>query len=127
MSTILVVDDELSNLELLEYLLSRSGHKVVVALGGRVGLDKAHEIRPDLIVIDLHMPGLDGWELVRRIRRDPVLANTGLLAVSVGSATTGAAREAGFDGFFSMPFEPGDLLRTVDAILSEHERAREGP
>jgi CheY-like chemotaxis protein len=93
MSTILVVDDEPANLELLEYLLGRSGHTVVVALGGRVGLDKAHEVRPDLIVIDLRMPGLDGWELARSVRRDPVLADTCLLAVSVGPAI--GAREAG--------------------------------
>jgi CheY-like chemotaxis protein len=125
MSTILVVDDEPANLELLEYLLGRSGHTVVVALGGRVGLDKAHEVRPDLIVIDLRMPGLDGWELARRVRRDPVLADTCLLAVSVGPAI--GAREAGFDGFFPMPFEPRDLLRTVDLMLSDHEPDGEVP
>jgi two-component system cell cycle response regulator len=119
MSTILVVDDQLANLQLLEYLLSCSGHTVVAALGGRVGLEKARELTPDLIVIDLHMPGMDGWELAQRIRRDAVLADTRLLAVSMGPATTTGAREAGFDGFFPMPFEPGDLMRTVDVILSD--------
>jgi two-component system, cell cycle response regulator DivK len=120
-SRILVVDDQLENLELLQYLLTRSGHTVVTALGGQAGLEKAEEIKPDLMLIDLRMPGIDGWELARRIRSHPGLADTRLLAVSVGPATTARAREAGFDGFFPMPFEPIDLLRTVDVILSDHD------
>jgi CheY-like chemotaxis protein len=127
MSTILVVDDERPNLQLFEYLLASSGYTVVGALGGRTGLVKARMVRPDLIIIDLRMPGLDGWELARQIRRDAVLTDTVLLAVSVGPAATARTQEAGFDGFFPMPFEPGDLLRTVDVILSGYEPAGEQP
>ena len=118
MATILVVDDKTENLELLSYLLGRPGYEVATALGGRKGLEVARELIPDLIVIDLHMPGLDGWELARLIRDDEGLAKVRLLAVSVGPASNARAREAGFDGFFPMPFEPGDLLGTVDALLN---------
>jgi CheY-like chemotaxis protein len=118
MSTILVVDDRPENLELLAYLLSRAGHEVTTALGGEAGLERAQELLPDLVIIDLHMPGLDGWELARRIRDDEGLAKVRLLAVSVGPASNARAREAGFDGFFPMPFEPGDLFGTVAALLN---------
>jgi len=118
MATILVVDDKTENLELLGYLLGRAGHDVATALGGRKGLEMARELIPDLIVIDLHMPGLDGWELARLLRDDEGLAKVRLLAVSVGPASNARAREAGFDGFFPMPFEPGDLFGTVEALLN---------
>ena len=118
MATILVVDDRPENLELLGYLLGRAGHEVTTALGGEAGLARAQELLPDLVIIDLHMPGLDGWELARRIRGDEGLAKVRLLAVSVGPASNARAREAGFDGFFPMPFEPGDLFGTVAALLN---------
>lgn len=123
MRTILVVDDKPDNLDLLSYLLSRSGHQVVIALGGEAGLEQAYELHPDLLVVDLHMPDLDGWSLARRIRSDAAFAGTRLLAVSVGPATEAGAREAGFDGLFLMPFEPGDLIRTAEALL-ERETIR---
>ena len=126
MSRILVVDDQIENLELLQYLLSRWGHDVTTAQGGKAGLEKVAELKPDLVLVDLRMPGIDGWELARRIRRDVALADTRLLAVSVGPASTAGAREAGFDGFFPMPFEPADLLKTVEVILSDHEGDGEG-
>lgn len=115
--TILVVDDQPGNLELFDYLLSRSGHKVITALGGKEGWERAREIRPDLAVIDLRMPAMDGWELAQRIRQDESLAGVRLLAVSVGPASTNGARTAGFDGFFPMPFEPAELTGVVDALL----------
>jgi CheY-like chemotaxis protein len=121
--TILVVDNKPDNLALLRYILSRSDHQVVTALGGVSGLERARELHPDLVVIDLHMPDLDGWSLARCIRSDATFAGTRLLAVSVGPATEASAREAGFDEFFLMPFEPGDLIRTADALL-EREAIR---
>lgn len=117
MRKIVIVDDKAENLELLGYLLGRTGHEVATALGGRKGLELVRELRPDLVLIDLHMPGIDGWELARRIRRDDALSYIRLLAVSVGPATIAGIREAGFDGFFPMPFEPADLIGTVDALL----------
>jgi CheY-like chemotaxis protein len=115
--TILVVDDQPENLELLRYLLNRSGHEVVTAVGGKEGLERAQEIHPDLILIDLRMPDIDGWDLARRIRQDDRLAHTRLLAVSVGPAGSAGAGDAGFDGFFPMPFEPADLTNVVEALL----------
>ena len=117
MQTILIVDDQHDNLELLRYLLSRAGHQVVTALGGKEGLVRAREIHPDLAIIDLVMPEIDGWELAQLIREDESLAGTRLLAMSVGPATTTRTRAAGFDGFFPMPFEPADLTGVVDALL----------
>jgi two-component system cell cycle response regulator DivK len=115
--TILVVDDQADNLELFRYLLDRAGHQVVTAQGGKEGLERAEELRPDLVIIDLQMPDIDGWELARRIRQDDKLADTRLLAMSVGPQTEEGAREPGFDGFFAMPFEPADLAGVVDTIL----------
>jgi CheY-like chemotaxis protein len=126
MSKILVIDDQMGNLDLLEYLLRSSGHDVVTAVGGKAGLDLVEAIRPDLVVIDLRMPGIDGWEVARRIRRQATLAGIRLLAVSVWpTPSAGLLRDAGFDGFFPMPFEPGDLTQTVDALLTR--ATPEGP
>jgi CheY-like chemotaxis protein len=115
--TILIVDDQPENLELFRYLLSRSGHRVVTAIGGKEGLARAQELRPDLVIIDLHMPDIDGWDLAHRIRQDESLAGARLLAVSVGPASNARAREAGFDGFFPMPFEPADFTGVVATLL----------
>ena len=118
MATILVVDNRSENLDLLAYLLGRAGHKVVTALGGELGLAMARELIPDLVLLDLHMPGLDGWELARRIRADVDLKAIRLLAVSVGPAGEAEALEAGCDGYFPMPFEPGDLFAAVAGLLT---------
>ena len=116
--TILVVDDQPENLALLGYLLSRSGHDVVTAVGGKEGLARALELRPDLVVIDLWMPDIDGWDLARRLREDPAMAGTRLLAVSVGAARGAETETSGFDGFFPMPFEPAALTEAVEALLT---------
>ena len=118
MDTILIVDDNPENLELLGYLLGRSGrHEVVTALGGQQGLARAQELHPDVVLVDLRMPGIDGWTLAHRIRADATLSDTRLLAVSVGAVESGVEGGADFDGFFSMPFEPADLIAAVDALL----------
>jgi len=115
--TILIIDDQPENLELLGYLLSRSGYEVVTALGGKDGLERVHDLRPDLVLVDLSMPDPDGWTVAQRIRQDDALADTPLLAMSVGPASDSRARAAGFDGFFPMPFEPADLTGVVHGLL----------
>lgn len=115
--TILVVDDQPDNLELMRYLLSRCGHDVVTAEGGKNGLARAQAIHPELILIDLHMPDMDGRELASRIRDDESLAGTRLMAISVGAADLAELRAAGFDGLFPMPFEPASLISMVDGLL----------
>jgi len=117
MARILIVDDVPENLDLLAYVLGRSGHDVVTALGGRAGLERVHEVHPDAVLVDLRMPVVDGWEVARWIRADPALDGIRLIAVSVGSWGSDPAGKEPFDAFLALPFEPADMVAAVEGLL----------
>jgi CheY-like chemotaxis protein len=114
--TVLVVDDEPHVQEALRLFLEALGSRVVVAGDGEAGLAAATRESPDLVLTDLRMPRLDGWELVRRLRATPDLAATPIVAVSafVTPHDAGALEQAGFDGWLEKPFEPEALFRVLD-------------
>ena len=120
MATILIVDDRPSNRELLTTLLGYRQHSTVEAGDGIEGLERAREVRPDLIITDILMPTMDGYEFTRRLRDDPTLAATPVVFYSahylMHEAHTLAAR-CGVEYVVAKPAEPEELLRTVDAAL----------
>jgi two-component system cell cycle response regulator DivK len=119
MSRILVVDDSDSALDLMGYLLRARGHEAVYARGGEEAVEAALDSMPDLILMDIQMPGMDGYQALEALResdRDdlcPVLALTAF--GSVGEREK--ALEAGFDGFFSKPITPTTFLDQLEAFL----------
>jgi CheY-like chemotaxis protein len=110
MKKILVVEDVEFNRDLMVQLLEEA-YEVVTALDGREGIERAQRDRPDLILMDLSLPGMDGWEATRRIKADPALAHVPVIAVSAHAMTgdEARARECGCDDYISKPVDE-DLL-----------------
>jgi CheY-like chemotaxis protein len=111
MARILVVDDHTENRDLLTYLLS------YYASGGAEGVSRALAELPDLIVMDIAMPGMDGFTAARLIRSEQSLAGVPLVAISAGSVRLDVAQEAGFDDFYQMPIEPEEFIARLGPHL----------
>jgi CheY-like chemotaxis protein/anti-sigma regulatory factor (Ser/Thr protein kinase) len=110
--TILIIDDEKRTHELLDKELSNEGYEVLHAMGGREGLRVAKETRPDLITLDIIMPDLDGWTVLRTIKDDPELRDTPVVLVTImGDRDLGFA--LGAADFITKPFERAMLLQVV--------------
>lgn len=123
-SKILLVDDEEDLLELLQYALTKAGYEVVTALDGVSGLKTAREERPDLIVLDIMMPRMDGIELCNRLREDAHLRLTPILMLTARSDEKDEIEglEAGADDYIPKPISPNLLVSRVRALLRRVER-----
>ena len=118
---ILVVEDQEDLRGVLRDLLTGSGYAVIEAPDGEVGVAKAESDRPDLILMDIQMPVIDGYEATRQIKANPTLKATTIIAVS-SFAMRGdeeKARAAGCDHYVTKPYSPIQLLRTIRGILGE--------
>jgi len=118
---ILIVEDQEDLRGVLRDLLSGSGYAVVEAADGQDGVAKAKSERPDLILMDIQLPVIDGYEATRQIKVDPILAKTPIIAVS-SFAMKGdeeKARAAGCDHYVTKPYSPLQLLRTIRSVLGE--------
>ncbi|MEU5170262.1 response regulator [Streptomyces mutomycini] len=118
---VLVVDDNKVIRQLIRVNLELEGFEVVTAADGVECLDLVHEVRPDVITLDVVMPRLDGIQTAARLRADP---RTGHLPVAVISACTPHEVAAGVDAFLAKPFEPGEMVRMVRGLARRGERAR---
>lgn len=125
---VLVVDDTSDTRELYSLYLSSRGFKVPTARDGLDGLDAACRHQPDVIVMDLSMPGLDGIEAIRRLKADPRTSHIPVLLLTAYPlhAVTGGALEAGADDFLTKPCLPDDLEHHVQRLLVRPERKRRG-
>jgi len=122
---ILLVEDNELNRDMLSRRLQRRGHDMQVAVDGIEGLAMARTLLPDMILLDLSLPGLDGWELLRRLKDDgetkaiPVIALTAHALLS----DRDRALEAGFDDYDTKPVELPRLLSKMDTLLSRSVNA----
>ena len=115
--TLLLVDDDLSIVESLAPFLERAGFHVIVALDGAAALDKVQSHKPELVILDVLMPRLDGREVLRRIRKLNLWTPVILLTQVGGAVERALALEEGADDYLNKPFEPHELLARVRAVL----------
>lgn len=121
---ILVVDDEPDILEFIDYNLKREGYEVYLASNGQEGIEKAKEINPDLIVLDVMMPVLDGIEACRRLREMPEFKSTFIVFLTARSEEYSeiAGFNVGADDYISKPIKPRVLLSRINAILRRKDQ-----
>ncbi|CAB5083227.1 hypothetical protein D3OALGA1CA_3418 [Olavius algarvensis associated proteobacterium Delta 3] len=120
---ILVVEDQEDNRRIMHDLLTHSGYEVIQATDGVEGVAAAEFHRPDLILMDIQLPGIDGYEAIRRIKANPDLATIPIIAVTsyALSGNDVKAFEAGCAAYVAKPFRPRDLLLRMKQIFSEGE------
>ena len=117
---ILVVDDYQDAREMYAEYLQFSGFRVAEARNGNEAVERAFALKPDLILMDLSLPGMDGWEATRRLKADEATKDIPIVALT-GHALAGAsegARKAGCDSFVTKPCLPDDLVVEVRRMLS---------
>jgi len=117
--TILVVDDEEDILELLEYNLTKDGFRVVRVSSGEAALDAAREGKPDLVVLDLMLPGLSGLEVCKGLKKDSLTAGVPIIMLTAKGeeADVVLGLELGADDYITKPFSPRVLVARVRAVL----------
>lgn len=121
MVKILYVEDNEDNIYMLTRRLSRKGYDVVVATDGEKGIQMAKSEKPELILMDLSLPEIDGWEATRRLKSSPETKAIPVIALSAHAmdGDREKAMEAGCDDFDSKPVELSRLLQKISALLSK--------
>ncbi len=116
---IVVIEDEADILEVLQYNLKREGYTVVASRDGEQGLDSVRRENPDLVLLDLMLPGLDGLEVCKRLQADPVTANVPVIMVTAKGEESDVVSglQIGADDYVTKPFSPKELLARVKAVL----------
>ena len=126
-ASILVVDDTPTNVSVLLEVLGRAGHKVLVARDGESALEQASYAHPELVLLDVMMPGLDGFETCRRLKREPSTAQIPVIFMTALSEVHDKVRafEAGAADYVSKPFQHEEVLARVQAHLALARLRRE--
>lgn len=124
---VLLVEDDRDGRLLFSEWLSEAGFRVETAHNGLQALERAFEIQPDAILTDLHIPGIDGYELTRRLKSDPRTRAIPILAVTGYAPFTqdpSRADRAGCDAILPKPCDPDDLSTTLASLIAEARRRR---
>src|SRR5215203_226846 len=124
---ILIIDDDLDTLRLVGLMLQRQGYQISAATNGQQGLDKAFEEDPDLILLDVMMPDMDGYEVTRRLRRNPSTMETPILMFTAKTQLDDkvVGFEVGANDYLTKPTHPSELQTRVKALLSRADVKKE--
>jgi pilus assembly protein CpaE len=127
MANVLVIDDDLDLLNMLRLMLERGGHTVTTTADGADGLVKAHDLKPDVAIIDVMMPGMHGYQVCRKLREDPVTANIAVLILTARAQPVDreAALAAQADDYMPKPVSPNELLSKVSELINRKQAADE--
>ena len=121
MAKILLVEDNEMNRDMLSRRLIRKGHEVPMAVDGQQGVEMAKAMAPDLILMDMSLPVIDGWEATRRLKADPATQPIPVIALTAHAMAGDRekALEAGCDDYDTKPVEFARLLEKIDALLKK--------
>ena len=124
MAKILIVEDNEANLDMLSRRLARKGHEVIVAADGQAGIDMARRESPDLILMDLSLPVMDGLEATRRLKADSATRSIPIIALTAHAmrGDREVAIDAGCDDYDTKPIDMPQLTSKIDAFLKERGR-----
>lgn len=124
---VLCIEDEPDMIELVRLILEREGFQVLGAIGGEQGLETIRREKPDLILLDLMMPDVDGWEVYRQVRADPKLKSTPVIVVTAKAQSIDKVlglHIAKVDDYLTKPFGPHELLWSVEKVLAARNRPK---
>jgi two-component system, cell cycle response regulator DivK len=119
MSLILIVEDNEMNRDMLSRRLERRGYRILLAVDGQMGLDLARAESPDLVLMDMSLPVMDGWEATRLMKADEALKHIPVIALTAHAMASDRdkALEAGCDDYDTKPIELARLLVKIEALL----------
>ena len=126
MTTILIVEDNEMNRDMLSRRLERKGYQVLIAMDGETGIDVARTNAPDLILMDMSLPVVDGWEATRRLKADDALKHIPVIALTAHAMANDRdkALEAGCDDYDTKPIELPRLLAKMETLLVRADSER---
>ncbi len=129
MAKILIVDDDVDALKLVGLMLERQGHQIIAANNGMQALEKAATQTPDLIILDVMMPDMDGYQVTRRLRQNPTTQATPILMFTAksGVADKIAGFQAGVDEYLTKPIHPAELVTRVQVMLQRKQTTQAAP
>lgn len=117
---VVCVEDEPEMIELVKLILGRRGFELVGAVGGREGLETVRELKPDLVLLDLMMPDMDGWEVYQQMKTDDELKDITVIVVTAKAQSIDKVlglHIAKVDDYVTKPFGPQELLQSVNKVL----------
>ena len=120
--TILYIEDEPEMIDLVKLILTRKGYDVIGATGGREGLDKVRAIIPDLVLLDLMMPDIEGWDVYQQMRADEATREIPVIVVTAKAQNIDKVlglHIAKVDDYISKPFSPQELVSSVEKVLAK--------
>jgi len=122
---ILVVEDDPSALRLIQYTLQYEGYEVLTATNGLAGLKKAQNEEPDLVILDVMLPGMDGFEICHRLRGEPQTADLPILMLSAKAqeADKITGLKVGADDYVTKPADTAEIIRRVERLLAQKAAA----
>lgn len=118
---VLVVEDNLDNYELVRTILEIAGYDTFLAVNGRDGVEAARKQKPDLILMDMALPEMNGWDATKRIRDDPQTAHIPMVALTAHTLPRDRKRalDAGVDAYLSKPFDAHQFIQLVESTLED--------
>jgi len=121
---ILCIEDEAEMIDLTRIVLERGGYEVLAAVGGTRGLEMIKEEKPDLVLLDLMMPDIGGWEVYRQIKADPELVHIPIIVVTAKAQSIDKVlglQVAKVDDYITKPFGPKELLASIERVFNQAE------
>jgi two-component system response regulator VicR len=123
---VICIEDEPEMIDLVQLILSRRGFEVTGAMGGREGLETVKREKPDLVLLDLMMPDMDGWEVYQQMKADETMRDIPVIVVTAKAQSIDKVlglHIAKVDDYITKPFGPQELLNSVEKVLAERAKA----